>query len=86
MTTIRSSGVEVTQQCKEIQEKIDLTSTKISSSMTSLNELINNKHNDTKLIAKVRLSIFFIQSNAKIANGLILVTVDSKSKDENLSD
>lgn len=57
MTTIRSSGVEVTQQCKEIQEKIDLTSTKISSSMTSLNELINNKHNDTKLIAKVRSSI-----------------------------
>ena len=53
MTEIRSSGTEVTRQCKEIQDKIEITSTKISSSMTSLNELINNKHNDSKLIAKV---------------------------------
>ena len=63
MAAVRSSGGAVTEQCKEIQDKIDITSTKISNSMTSLNELINNKHGDSKHLAKVLVMSLIAETN-----------------------
>ena len=51
----------VTLNDESFSDKIKLTATKISSSMTSLNQLIDSKQKEHKVMNKVSLSVYFFK-------------------------